>query len=329
MGFSRRELLLAAAAAPLAGTALGRTAWAASDYPTREITTICPFEAGSGADIWVRYFANELSQLCGKPVIVDNKPGAQGTIATTQLAHSRPDGHTISITPASSTLAASAHLFKHLPFDPIKDFDEITTIASLSFVFAVDPSSPAKTPQELTALLKKKGDKARFGENTNTGLVAVELYRQRAGLDKLQRVQYKAVSDMARDLSSGQLDFISIDATWLIGQVRAGKMRAVALTSKRGSSSYPDVPTLDKSGFPGFDITPWWGVIVPHGVPAPIEKKLADWFNQIVASKKTKEFLARVAADPLPGDPESFRKLLISETDAWGKYVKLANIPTL
>jgi tripartite-type tricarboxylate transporter receptor subunit TctC len=328
MGFSRRELLLAAAAAPLAGTALGRSAWAA-DYPTREITTICPFEAGSGADIWVRYYADELSKLCGKPVIIDNKPGAQGTIATTQLAHSRPDGYTISITPASSTLATVAHLFKHLAFDPLKDFDEIATIASLSFVFAVDPSSPVKNPQELTAYLKKKGNKARFGENSNTGLVAAELYKQRAGLTEMQRVQYKAVSDMARDLAGGQLDFISIDATWLIGQVRAKRMRAVALTSKRGSSSYPDVPTLDKAGYPGFDITPWWGVIVPHGVPAPIQKKLVDWFNEIVGSKKTKEFLQRVAADPLPGDPQSFRKLLISETDAWGKYVKLANIPTL
>ncbi|HVV92433.1 MAG TPA: tripartite tricarboxylate transporter substrate-binding protein [Hyphomicrobiales bacterium] len=328
MGLSRRELLLAAAAAPLAGSALAGPAFAA-DYPARPITTVCPFEAGTGADIWVRYFADELSKLCGKPVITDNKPGAQGTIATTEVAHARPDGYTISITPASSTLATAAHLFKRLPFDPMKDFDEITTIASLSFVFAVDPSSPAKTPAELTEVLKKKGDKARFGESANTGLVAAELYKQRANLPGLQRVQYKAVSDMARDLASGQLDFISIDATWLIGQVRANRMRAVALTSKYGSSSFPGVPTLDKAGFPGFDITPWWGVIVPHGVPAPIQKKLVDWFNEIVASKKTKDFLNRVAADPLPGDPQSFRKLLVSETEAWGKYVKLANIPTL
>jgi tripartite-type tricarboxylate transporter receptor subunit TctC len=329
MDQSRREFLRTAALAPAAAAALSMPAWAADDYPTRDITTICPFEAGTGADIWVRFFADQLSKVCGKPVIVDNKPGAQGLIATTAVAKARKDGYTISITPASSTLAAAKHLFRSLPFDPLKDFDELTTVASLSFVFTVDPSSPAKTIGDLTEILKKKGKQARFGINANTGLVAADVYKERAGLKDLQMVRYNALTDTIRDLGAGQLDFTVVDASWLVGQVRAGRLRPIALTSARGSSTFPTVPTMDKSGFPGYDLTPWWGVIVPHGVPAPIQAKLTKWFQDIVLNKATKDFLARVAADPMPGDPQSFRKLLIAETDAWGKYVKLAKIPVL
>src|SRR3954467_11876406 len=141
------------------------------DYPAREIRSVCNFTPGSGADIIVRFYSDRLSKLAGKPVVVDNKPGAQGTLATDFVAKSRPDGYTIMITPASSTLATAPHLFKSLPFDPAKDFAPVTTVTSLSFVIAVDASRPIKTIPELIASLKSKKGNGFYGTGSNTGQV--------------------------------------------------------------------------------------------------------------------------------------------------------------
>jgi len=159
------------------------SAAAAQDYPSREIHSICNFSAGSGADIIVRWYSDRLSKLAGKAVIVENKPGNQGTIATDFVAKSKPDGYTLMITPASSTLATAPHLFKRLPFDPQKDFAPVTTLTSLSFVIAVDASKPIKTVAELIQSLKSKKGNGFYGTGSNTGQVAAELLKVRAGLD--------------------------------------------------------------------------------------------------------------------------------------------------
>src|SRR5216110_2236504 len=143
----------------------------AQDYPSREIRSICNFSAGSGADIIVRFYSDRLSKLAGRPVVVENKPGNQGTVATDFVAKSRPDGYTLMITPASSTLATAPHLFKSLPFDPVKDFAPVTTLTSLSFVIAVDAAKPIKTIPELISSLKKKQGNGFYGTGSNTGQV--------------------------------------------------------------------------------------------------------------------------------------------------------------
>src|SRR5688572_5160936 len=155
---------------------------AAQEYPTRDIRSICNFAPGSGADIIVRYYSEKLARLAGKPVVVENKPGANGALATADLARSKPDGYSIMITPASSTIASAPYLFKSLPFNAEKDFTAVTTIASLSFVLLVDASKPIKTVDELVAHLKTRPNQGFYGTSNNTGVIAAELFKHAAGL---------------------------------------------------------------------------------------------------------------------------------------------------
>jgi tripartite-type tricarboxylate transporter receptor subunit TctC len=292
------------------------------EYPAREIRSICNFAPGSGADIIVRYYSDQLSKLAGKPVIVENKPGAQGSIASAFVAKAAPDGYTIHITPASSTLATAPHIFKQLPFDPLKDFAPVTTINSLSFVIAVDAAKPLRSISELISLLKSKPGHGFYGTQSNSGLVAAELLKAKTGLSTVY-VPFKVTGDAFTNLLSGQIDFMSVDSTWARGQP---KVRILAVTSAKRSATMPEIPTLAEAGVEGIDIAPWWGVVVPAGTPRPIVDKLAGWFNQITASEETRQFLARAALDPLPGSPEQMAALLKSEVERWGGFVKLAKI---
>ena len=295
---------------------------AAQDYPAREIRSICNFAAGSGADIIVRYYSDQLAKLAGKPVIVENRPGAQGAVASAFVAKSAPDGYTIHITPASSTLATAPHIWKQLPYDPLKDFATVTTINSLAFVVAVDASKPFKTVQDLISSLKQKPGHGFYGTQSNSGQVAAELLKAKSGLDTAY-VPFKVTGEAFTSLLAGQIDFMSVDATWASNQP---KVRILAVTSAKRTPSLPNVPTLAEAGVPGIDIAPWWGVVVPAGTPRPIIDKLATWFNQIVTSEETKQFHARFAIDPLPGTPESMAALLKGEVERWGEFVKLAKI---
>jgi tripartite-type tricarboxylate transporter receptor subunit TctC len=292
------------------------------DYPAREIRSICNFAPGSGADIIVRYYSEQLAKLAGKPVVVENKPGAQGSIASAFVAKSAPDGYTIHITPASSTLAAAPHIFKQLPFDPIKDFASVTTINSLTFVVAVDAAKPIKSIQELVQVLKQKPGHGFYGTQSNSGQVAAELLKAKTGLNTVY-VPFKVTGDAFTNLLAGQIDFMSVDSTWAKSQ---SKVRILAVTAAKRSSTMPEIPTLAEAGVPGVDVAPWWGVVVPAGTPRPIIDKLAGWFNQITASGETKQFLARAALDPFPGSPEQMAALLKTEMERWGGFVRLAKI---
>jgi tripartite-type tricarboxylate transporter receptor subunit TctC len=302
--------------------ALGAPLAYSQDYPAREIRSICNFAAGSGADIIVRYYSEQLSKLAGKPVIVENKPGAQGSIASAFVAKSAPDGYTIHITPASSTLAAAPHIFKQLPFDPIKDFASVTTINSLTFVVAVDAAKPINSIQELIQTLKQKPGHGFYGTQSNSGQIAAELLKANTGLETVY-VPFKVTGDAFTNLLSGQIDFMSVDSTWARSQT---KVRILAVTAAKRSSTMPEIPTLAEAGVPGVDVAPWWGVVVPAGTPRPIIDKLSGWFNQITAADDTRQFLARAALDPFPGSPEQMAALLKTEVERWGGFVKLAKI---
>jgi tripartite-type tricarboxylate transporter receptor subunit TctC len=297
----------------------------AQDYPIRDIHTICGFAAGSGADILVRYYSDKLSKLAGRPVIVENRAGAQGTIAAEYVARAKPDGYTVLVTPASSTLAAASYTFKKLPYHPIKDFVSVAPIARLSFVIAVPGSSPIKSLPELVAHLKTKPDHGTYGEGTVTGQVVVELLKERAGL-KTVDVPYKTSVQGITDLLGGQIDFLVWDATFLSGQARSGRIRLLGLTSGTRSAALPDVPTIAEAGFPGYDITSWWGVLLPAGTPRPVVDRLASWIGQINAADETRQFLHNVATDVLTGTPDSMAALLKEDIDRWGRYAKLARI---
>lgn len=297
---------------------------AAQEYPGRDIRSICNFAAGSGADIIVRFYSDRLSKLAGRPVLVDNKPGAQGTLATDFTAKSKPDGYTIMITPASSTLATAPHIFKSLPFDPAKDFAPVTTITSLSFVLAVDAAKPIQSISELVTYLKSKPNHGFYGTGSNTGQVAAELFKERAGLNTTY-VPYKVTVGALQGVVGGEVDFISYDATWAVTQ-HPSRIRILAATAAKRSGAIPDIPTLSELGFGEFDIAPWFGVVVPAGTPRPVIERLAGWFNQITTAEDTKQFLARSALDAFPGSPESMAALLKTETERWGRWVRMAKI---
>ena len=304
--------------------ALAAASAGAQDYPAREIRSICNFGAGSGADIVVRYYSDRLSRVAGKPVVVENKPGAQGLLANDFVAKSRPDGYTILITPASSTLAIAPHIFKQLPFDPLKDFTPVTTLLTLSFAIGVRPENAARTIPEFIAQLKAKAGNGFYGTQSNSGQVAAELFKANTGLATAY-VPFKITGDAFANLLSGNIDFMSVDSTWA-ATMHPSRVRLLAVTSAKRNPSLPDVPTLAELGFKDFDITPWWGVLVPAGTPRPIVERLAAWFNEINGDAETRTFLARQAAEAFPGTPESMAELLKSDIERWGRYVKLAKI---
>ena len=274
----------------------------AQGYPVKEITAVCPFAAGTGADITVRYFSAKLSEVLGKPVIVLNKAGATGNIASETVAKAKPDGYTISITPASSTMAAAPYLYKKLPFDPIKDFTPVTTLASLPFVLIVDAKKPIHSVADLVKHLKSR-DGGFYGGSNNTGIIAAELFKDATKIDA-RRVAYKNIANSVNDMINGHTDFTFTDATWVVEQAKAGRIRAIAVTSAKRSSVLPEVPTLAEAGYPGIELTPWWGVFLPAGTPQPIVDKLASSFDRIVAMPETTEFLTKFANEPFPGTPE-------------------------
>jgi tripartite-type tricarboxylate transporter receptor subunit TctC len=294
----------------------------AQDYPAREIRSICNFAPGSGADIIVRYYSEQLARLAGRPVIVENKPGAQGSIASAFVAKQPPDGYTIHITPASSTLAAAPHIFKQLPYDPLRDFAPVTTINSLTFVIGVDAGKPFRSVSDLVAHLKSKPGHGFYGTQSNSGLIAAEWLKAKTGLQTVS-VPFKATGDAFANLLSGEIDFMSVDSTWARGQPR---VRILAVTAAKRAGTMPDIPTLAEAGVPGIDVAPWWGVVVPAGTPRAIIDRLAGWFNQITASEDTRQFLARAALDPFPGSPEQMAALLKTEVARWGEFVKMAKI---
>jgi len=297
---------------------------AAQDYPTREIRTICPFAPGTGADIVVRFYATKLSDLAGKPVVTENRPGAQGLLGTEAIARAKPDGYTIGFNPVASTMAAAAHVFKKLPFDPMKDIDGVALMLATTFVLVVDPKKDIHSVSDLTKFLKEKKGDSFYGGSTNSGIVASEIYKKAIGVDA-KRVNYRSAFDALNEMAAGNIDFYFTDATTALGQIAAGRYRALAVTGATRSASFPDLPTMAELGY-DMDLAPWWGVIVPGGTPQPIREKLAAWTNAISAMAETKAFLRKNGLDPMSGDHAALRALLVKDTQRWGDYVRIANI---
>ncbi len=325
--FTRRKFVQTATAATALTSGLSTGVFAEA-WPEHEIHSIGMFPAGSGADVMVRYFSNKLSELVGKPVVVENKAGAFGNIATSYVARSKPDGYTIYIAPGSSVLAAAPSLFKTLNYDPINDFEHITTLFKVSFIQIVDAKGPFKTVADLTKHLKEKGDKANYGSVANTGLVSSELYKKSAGLDTVE-VKYKDVQGMLVDLAAGSIAFCHIDPTSVLGQLRDGSIRAISTSSVQRIKALPDVPGSAEAGIKDLDVIAWWSVHVPRGTPAPIVQQLETLFNKLAVQEDVGKWLVNIGCDPYPGNSKLVRELLEKDTKAWVEYVRLANIPPL
>jgi tripartite-type tricarboxylate transporter receptor subunit TctC len=306
--------------------ALATVPAAAQDYPSRPITIVCGYAAGTGGDVISRYFAEKLRVLAGgQPVVVDNKAGAQTGIAAEYVSKAKPDGYTMFITAGNSTMAANPHLFRKLNYDPVKDFTPVTTIAQLPFLVTVSPKSSINSVKDLVAYLKTKGSKASYAYANSFSQAATAMFTRTVGVDPVA-VAYKATPAAMTDMIAGDIDFSFIDASFGVQQEKQGNLKILAVTTAGRSSVAPEFPGMQEAGVPGFDLTAWWGVWLPAGAPAPLVKKLETWFNEIDATDETKAFLLRIGAAPLPGTAETARALLPKEIEKWGKIIHDANI---
>jgi tripartite-type tricarboxylate transporter receptor subunit TctC len=322
---SRRELLRSAAVASVAMPYIANGAFADDAWPAREIHAVCGFPPGSGADIFVRFYAKKFQDAIGKTVIVENKTGAFGNIATEYLARSKPDGYTIGIMPGSSFLAAASSLFRKLPFDPLNDFEHVALLSKLPFLLVVAGDGPFKTLPELTAFLKEKGDKGSYGSLANTGIVSSELYKAQFGLTTVE-VKYKDASAALNDLYGNNIAFLHIDPAFAAAHVKSGKLRALATSAADRLQALKDIPSAKEVGIMNSNIIAWWSVHMPKGTPKPLVEKLSKIFQEIAVADDTKKFLADSGSDPFPGGPDKLREILIADTKAWAGYVKLAHI---
>jgi tripartite-type tricarboxylate transporter receptor subunit TctC len=324
---SRRKVLMSSAGAALAAPRIMTAAWAEDAWPTREVHAICMFPPGSGADIYVRFFAKKLQDSIGKTVLVENKVGAFGNIANEYVARAKPDGYTIYIAP-SNLLAIAPHLYTKLSYDPMNDFEHVTTLFKLPFVLIVSADSPFKTVADLTAYLKQKGDRASYASVSTVSLVSAELFKAQFGLATVE-VKYKESSAALADLWGGNVVFLYLDPAGSAAHIAAGKLRPLAVTAANRVEALRDIPGSAEVGITNSDLFSWWSVHTPKGVPKPILDKLEWVFNQIVLEPDIRAFLANTGSDVLPGNAKLARELLTKGLKDWGGYVKLAKIEPL
>jgi tripartite-type tricarboxylate transporter receptor subunit TctC len=292
-------------------------------YPAENIHFICGFAAGSGADIIVRFFANKMQPILGKTVIVENKPGAIGNIATEYVARAKPDGYTIYVT-SGDALATNMHIFKKPSVDVIKQLQMVTTINRMPMMIAVSASSPHKTIDELTKAMKDKGDRGSYSTTNPPARVVGAMYKEAAGLSTLE-VQYKTTADTINDVASGVVDYAIYDPVFATIQARQGKIRILAVATGERLKSAPEYPTMTELGYK-MNLVSWWGAMVPMGTPRPIVEKLREAFGQVIASEEGKAFLASIASDPWTIGPDDAQQYWRKEVDDWRDYARLAKI---
>jgi tripartite-type tricarboxylate transporter receptor subunit TctC len=317
-----RHLLSRLLAAALITVSLAPSLALAQAYPAKPIRLVVPFPPGGSLDVIARAIGQKLSEAWGQPVVIDNRPGAGGNIGADLVAKSTPDGYTI-LEGALSTHAVNVSLYSRMPYDPIKDFAPITLVAVTPNVLVLNPSVPANSVKELIAYAKANPGKLSFGSGSNgsAGHLAGELFKSDAGVDMVH-VPYKGGAPAMQDLLGGQIQLMFDNLANSMQQVRAGKLKALAVTTAHRSSLVPDLPTLSEAGVPGFDIYTWWGFMAPAGTPREIIAKWNTEVTRILNTPEMKAFFAQQGAEPAPDTPEQFAALIKSEIPKYAKIVK-------
>ena len=293
----------------------------AQDYPSRPIRVIVPFSAGGAVDGPMRVIAQELSKRLGQQVIVENRPGAGAMIGSEAVAKSAPDGYTLLL--ASQTNAISASLYSKLAFNPIEDFAPVSLMGREPGVLVVHPSLPVKTVEELIAYAKQrpgKIDYASSGNGSGQHLFAA-MFASMAGI-KLSHVPYRGSGQATTDLVGGQVKVSIPGVAGMMGHIKAGKLRALALTGTHRSAQLPDVPTLDESGLKGYSAYVWMGLLAPKGTPAPIIDKLYRELVVVVASPEVKTYFSGASIEVVGSTPAEFDVYFREEKDRWAKIIK-------
>jgi tripartite-type tricarboxylate transporter receptor subunit TctC len=295
----------------------------AQTYPSQDIHLISAFPPGSGADVLVRFFAEKLRPIAGRTVLVENKAGAGGNIATEYMARAKPDGHTIFVH-AGNTLASNFHLIRNNPVDARKQIQIAATINRQAFMLLVDAQRPWKTLPELTAHLAARGDKATYATAANSGVIMCAIYKEIAKLAAVE-VNYKMAQDSLNDMASGTVDFGCHDPVFPLSQAREGRLRVLAVASARRLAAAPDLPSMSELGYP-MDLMGWFAATVPAATPRPIVDKINAWFNQMLAADETRSFLTSYGGDPWISTPDEGQARLLKDIQDWEEYVRIAKL---
>src|SRR5688572_19888523 len=295
-------------------------------YPSKPVRIVVPYPAGGVADLLPRTVGAKLAEKWKQPVVVENKPGASGNIGMAEGARAEADGYTMVLAPTGN-LTVNQFLFKELPFDVQKDFTPVTVLATSPNVLVVHPSVPVKTFKELIAYARANPGKLNFSSpGSGSGAhLAGELLNVEAGI-KSVHVPYKGMAPAVSDLVGGQVQMMFAGISTALPHIRAGRLVPLAIASPQRSAQLPDVPTVAESGFPGFDVTSWYGIVVRTGTPPAIVKKLHADMAEALAAPDVKEKLAGLGLDPLGNTPEEFARLIAAESRKWSEIVRKADI---
>jgi tripartite-type tricarboxylate transporter receptor subunit TctC len=312
--FKRLLVLLSAATLPLAA--------AAQPYPVKPVHVIVPFPAGGPADIFARFLAQGMGAKLGQPVVIENVGGLGGVLGVDRAAKAQPDGYTLGLNSASSVSISPFSVAK-MPYDPNKDFALITTVVRVPEVIAVNPVLPVNTLAELVAYAKANPGKVNFGSAGSGSIthLAGELLKAEAGIDMVH-VPYKGAAPAVTDLLSGQVQMGIFDVPVLLTHIRAGKLKALAITSAKRAATLPDVPTTAEAGYPKVLSDNWYGLVAPADTPPAIVKRIHAAAIAALSSHELIDQYAKVSGVPMPSSPEEYAVYLVQEQKKWGAVVK-------
>jgi tripartite-type tricarboxylate transporter receptor subunit TctC len=315
----KRWLFRCAASALVA--AFAAAAWA-QPYPSRPIRIVVPFPAGGTTDLIARAAGQKLTESLGQPVVVDNRPGAGGNIGAELVAKSPPDGYTL-LMGTVGTHAINASLYPKMPYDHVRDFAPIILVAGVPNVLVVNPSLPVNSVQELIAYGKANPGKLNFASSGNGTSIHLsgELFKTMTGV-QMAHIPYKGSSPALQDLAGGQVQLMFDNLPSALPLIKAGRLKALAVTSKTRAPALPDVPTVAESGLPGFEASSWFGLLAPAGTPQPVIAKVNAEIARWLATPEAREKLTAQGANVVGGTPEDFARHIAAETAKWQKVVK-------
>jgi tripartite-type tricarboxylate transporter receptor subunit TctC len=316
-----RSAFYRALAAILCAIAVAAGSAQAQEYPARPIRVIVPFSPGGAVDGPMRVLAEEMSKSMNAQMVVENKPGAGATIGTDAVAKSPADGYTLLL--ASQTNAISATLYSKLPYEPVEDFVPISLIGREPGVLVVNPAMPVKTFQEFVAYVKERPGKVDYASSGNGSgqHLFMALLASTVGL-KMNHVPYRGSGQATTDLIAGVVQAAIPGTAGMVGHIKAGKLRALAITGAKRSPQLPDVPTLIEAGVPGFEAYVWMGLMAPKGTPAPIVEKLQREVVKALGSEAVKTYMANAGIEIVGSTPAEFGRFFREEKDRWAKVIK-------
>jgi tripartite-type tricarboxylate transporter receptor subunit TctC len=297
----------------------------AQSYPTKPVRMVIAFAPGGGTDVVGRIIGQRLSDLWSQAVVIDNRPGAGSIIGTEIAAKALPDGYTIQT--VSMSHALNVALYRKLPYDPIKDFAHVILVARAPNVLVAHPSLPAKTVKELIALAKSRPGKLNYSSSGTGGVshLSAEMFRSVAGIDMVH-VPYKGAGPAMTALLSGEVQLMMATTPVALSQIRANRVRPLAISSRKRSTLAPDLPTIAEAGFPGFETDTWYGVLAPLRTPANIVTKLNADIGQVLKNRDVQTQFEQQGAEVAGGTPQEFRAFAEAEVARWSKVIRAAGI---